>query len=580
MHSLKIFSSFLALLSVLTVNVLAMEEEPKRLFLPKSQPKIGQDNGMVDFLENFSSLVRAAADGSNAIVPDPSCERVKSAFTKALKKANLFTYAKRLPQFISDEMASRKMQMNSDKELIERELKDLINPSEGFMSDYYPDNKFRKKRLEQCYFLVSSNLLAMDGERFHHTQLKFTYTSPYRLLEEFFKYVGLLKITIKSAEEHWEVFQKNYKSQEAASECCQPEAIKKGQSSITDPYLAEFHITFFLTLLKAEEDDCILGLFSPLINVLTNDEYLKREMKKDEKSRNILPNALLFKKQLEEQKQKLKHLRNAYENLFQPKEVEISEQKIEGKNSASKVRKKKIRGHGPHFPRMERSIQPKPAPVSPSKINDEDNYLEKWVTYDWTSPLQTQQANLKSLYRDHSEEKSNKEKKKLEKKEKLKDKEEKKRTPEEEKKRVEKEEKSLIPSQLVLPGNAFYLFEEIMKKTYNGEMGPVESLIIKHFGGKAHLRKGRWHFGVPHILELDSIVFASSLEPLAEEEGEENSVLISEEKGENPSSIKTTVHNPHKQGSKRLRSHHVKTIKKMFKKGGYTLETVVSKKVI
>lgn len=162
-----------------------------------------------------------------------------------------------------------------------------------------------------------------------------------------------------------------------------------------------------------------------------------------------------------------------------------------------------------------------------------------------------------------------------------------------------KEEKDLKPTVLpplpaaeienifLLTGN-YDVFSSILDMTYTGEMETIRLLITNRFNGTVYLSHGRWHFAIPHISLNSGAVYTSTFEPL-EEEVEDVSDALSPlsssyaagEQATSPSLIAiatgtaaTTVHNPHKKRSKKLRPYHVRTIKEMFERGGYNLETV------
>jgi len=136
----------------------------------------------------------------------------------------------------------------------------------------------------------------------------------------------------------------------------------------------------------------------------------------------------------------------------------------------------------------------------------------------------------------------------------------------------------------LLPKNSFALFKTIMEESYDDEMASVECLVHDHFNGKAYLTGGRWHFAIPHISQNNSAVFGSTFDPneMQEKEDDETpSGPIEKEENEKAINSKTTVHDPHKSRSnkshpsKRLRPYHVRALKEMFERGGYTLETVM-----
>ena len=128
-------------------------------------------------------------------------------------------------------------------------------------------------------------------------------------------------------------------------------------------------------------------------------------------------------------------------------------------------------------------------------------------------------------------------------------------------------------------GGGHDIFESIMTQTYKGEMGPVKLLIKDRFNGMAYLNEGRWHFAIPHISKNQTTVFTSTFEPLTEEDVEESSLISNNTTSttttnSNQSRAVTTIHNPHKKGVKRLQPYHVRDIKELFERGGYTLDTV------
>lgn len=131
--------------------------------------------------------------------------------------------------------------------------------------------------------------------------------------------------------------------------------------------------------------------------------------------------------------------------------------------------------------------------------------------------------------------------------------------------------------QHILANNHYDTFHAVMEGTYDGEMNPIANMIVNGFGGYAHLGNGRIHLTLREITE-NKQTNCLFLTPIFDENQEQAcSTTTTTSSSSSSSHAKATVHTPHKKGSRRLRPEHVKEIKSLLERAGYTLENVSHK---
>lgn len=125
----------------------------------------------------------------------------------------------------------------------------------------------------------------------------------------------------------------------------------------------------------------------------------------------------------------------------------------------------------------------------------------------------------------------------------------------------------------ILAHNHYDTFCGIMDGTYDGEMNPIANMIINGFGGYAQLGSGRIHLTLRDLTTnvQKNCLFLSPISDHTEE------LVTSTSSSASSSYAKATVHTPHKKGSRRLRPEHVKEIRSLLERAGYTQENVESK---
>lgn len=515
-------------------------------------------------------------------MPSLKIINAQRVFTQALDKRNreLKNYASNLNEYHRDLILS--LQRNADEitSLITEELEGKIENELGFATDYIaPSSPYRKQSLNSFMKFLEDNKKALNLQLGCTKYVQYNYTQIEFIVESFSASIALFKSLVESYPTSLErmrnfvsLFKENMKSQhlpvtliDLAIQAFPPEA-----------FLMTRH--FLLMFTESREQEC--RIFLPLINFMMSDKTTKNMLEHHDLEtfktiQDLLRNYNIYRTQLKTYLEEFARDRTMKTLLpVQQKIIKLipekKEQKIEPSKIApnSKAPKETLnQSVQVRTNRPARKAQPVPTiPHTNQPEQAKEDPLINWLMA--RSSAQGHKITGKSDYRTPSDQE-----KTLERKQKAK---EAKRANVQPLTTEEKEPKS-IEAQVADTSVIFYLsgnfdvFESIMKETYKGEMKPIKLLIKDRFKGMAYLTDGRWHFGIPHISANHGTAYSLILDPL---EDTPESPIVTNEITEKLPRTATTVHNPHKNGEKRLRSYHVRDIKKMFERGGYTLDTV------
>jgi hypothetical protein len=540
-----------------------------------------------EFVKAFSQTLSKVmfGDGSDPLVmPTNKNVNAQKHFTRVLNRdSELKTYAQNLNTYLTDVQDSSTATKQSMVDLITAELSGKLSPHRGFATDIIPVSPFRKIILLPMGSLLSMAAAADQFKRSTFINVRFDYESIEHINESFAKQV-----------ESFSHFMSYYEKEMVEKQPKKPFTIDPSMSAEDNAFIQRMdaeigaQATIFLKHYQLENLECheqTCRLFLPLITAMFDDQNTRRTLNNVDKDvlKSLNDNLATYRR-LQQKfylevaccererkavatyfKDKMKPPVARIEAAPAPKMIMAAAPSVEPKKdetkkpvaqpaAKAKTTKRKVGG----------KTEKKVSATAPSSTPSSQHEKEKDPLTTWLLDPKRSQGhyeNCKNEYREPSGLDVRDERKRLAKEEKRKNAA---ATPAaaEEPKVVSAEAPKAVPVFRITGG--YDVFKAIMDEKYDGEMDQIELLIKNRFNGMAYLSHGRWHFAVPHIAKNNASVFASTLEPMVEEEADSNV----------PDRAVTTVHNPHKFGSKRLRPYHVEALKELFERAGYNLETV------
>jgi hypothetical protein len=543
--------------------------------------------------------------------------RADKFIAKAILAAQKEAYVKHLSQFLCDHYSSLEIEARGVTNLIAKELKGEIPSSEGYAIDYIVNTKydlrpFVLKSLLENYSGLSS---VYDMEKVttqniiwdfaNHTNSKW-YFSIDNISKKFAQEVSKFQHILEYLTEVYPTYSQRNEAIKDMKYVHQDISSEEDLKEIKRYFFATNKLLFSFYLKDMARMQEHVSWFVPIVELLITDKQVTRELKKDKatKGNEVLDTLLNSYNKYQDLLKKLKFYQQSFdetpsfEALDRPTPLAPFTD-----HSEKRPRKTKKIQRVPALPPQDHpkkenqplslsKLEPKTHEVRSSQQSESTSskeILQDWISHSWVSPL----PNLKSLYSAPSEQELKNKRKRAAKEQKRNNnrqegKEEKGKEKEEEEERAGTQITPVVGPLLVLTPKSYSLFQSLVEKNYKGDMTAIVELIKTQFKGKAVLNKGRWHFGIPHITQVNRAILASALDPL-EGDGEEEETIVtapqaSEKEVEFIHSL-TTVHVPHKSrgnqahSSKNLRPYHVRTLNEMFERGGYTLENVTDRNI-